>query len=37
MKCTLAEVERRLMTHYGWKGLHHELEFYGICPDCAEA
>lgn len=35
LECTLAEVEKRLMSKFGWKRLHHELEFYGICPACA--
>ncbi len=33
--CTLGTVERQIMKRFGWKGLHHELEFYGVCPACA--
>ncbi|MFT5401553.1 MAG: Fe2+ or Zn2+ uptake regulation protein [Verrucomicrobiales bacterium] len=34
MKCQLAEMERQIMAKFGWKCLHHELEFFGICPAC---
>ena len=34
MKCQLAAVERQIMAKFGWKRLHHELEFFGICPAC---
>ncbi len=36
LPCALAEVERELMHSLGWKGLHHELEFIGLCPACAD-
>lgn len=36
LACTLREVERKIMDQYGWSQLHHELEFFGICPDCSE-
>ena len=35
VNCPLAEVELQIMAKFGWKGLHHELEFFGICPVCA--
>ena len=35
IECTLAAVERKIMASFGWKRLHHELEFYGICPSCS--
>jgi len=36
LDCTLAKVEQQLMAKFGWKGLRHELEFFGVCPTCAE-
>lgn len=35
VECTLAEVERKIMSQFGWRGLHHELEFFGVCPACS--
>ena len=35
VECTLGEVERQIMARYGWSELHHELEFYGVCPACS--
>ena len=34
VKCALAPVEQALTKRFGWQGLHHELEFYGTCPEC---
>ncbi|HEY8899837.1 MAG TPA: Fur family transcriptional regulator [Chthoniobacterales bacterium] len=33
--CPVAETERRIEKEYGFTGLHHSLEFFGWCPDCA--
>ena len=33
--CPVHKLEQDLMEQTGFKGLHHELEFYGTCPDCA--
>jgi Fur family ferric uptake transcriptional regulator len=32
--CLMAEVERELTRHSGYRALLHRLEFTGICPDC---
>ena len=37
LACTLAKVEQQIMQDYGWKGLRHELEFFGVCPSCSTA
>lgn len=36
LACTLAKVEQQIMADFGWKSLHHELEFFGVCPACTE-
>jgi Fe2+ or Zn2+ uptake regulation protein len=30
-------MEQHLAASSGWKAVRHELEFFGLCPDCAEA
>ena len=35
--CLMAEVERELTRHSGYRALAHRLEFTGICPDCQRA
>lgn len=30
-------ITSRLATQSGWKGVRHELEFFGVCPKCAAA
>ncbi len=32
--CGLAEMERHIAAHHGYKVMHHDLEFFGICPAC---
>ncbi|HEY5743065.1 MAG TPA: transcriptional repressor [Terrimicrobiaceae bacterium] len=32
--CPLAETERRVAEHYGFRNLSHSLEFFGKCQDC---
>lgn len=33
-ECFPAEVENRIATAHGFKGVTHRLEFFGLCPDC---
>jgi Fe2+ or Zn2+ uptake regulation protein len=35
--CPLAETERQVAEHYGFRDLSHSLEFFGRCPECSEA
>lgn len=30
----LRQMEQQLVAHSGWQGVRHELEFFGLCPDC---
>lgn len=30
----LRQMEQQLATQSGWQGVRHELEFFGLCPDC---
>ena len=32
--CPLAETEKMVAEHYGFRDLSHSLEFFGRCPDC---
>lgn len=32
--CGFAEMERHIMEHHGYRVMHHDLEFFGICPAC---
>lgn len=34
--CPLAETEKRVAEHYGFRNLSHSLEFFGRCPNCFE-
>jgi len=34
--CPLAETEKRVAEHYGFRNLSHSLEFFGRCPNCLE-
>ena len=34
--CPLAETEKRVAEHYGFRNLSHSLEFFGRCPECLE-
>lgn len=33
-KCPLCDYEKRVAQRYGFAGLHHSLEFFGVCQDC---
>lgn len=33
--CPVHQLEKDLMEKTGFMKLHHELEFYGLCPTCA--
>jgi len=33
--CPVHELEEEIRRKTGFKGLYHELEFFGICPKCA--
>jgi len=35
--CPLGSMEREVAAKSGWRDVHHELEFFGVCPDCAKA
>ena len=30
----LHSLEQQLAAHSGWQAVRHELEFFGLCPDC---
>jgi len=32
----LEPVERELAARSGWQDVHHELEFFGVCPRCSD-
>jgi Fe2+ or Zn2+ uptake regulation protein len=32
--CPAEGLEDRIMARTGYRGLYHELEFFGVCPDC---
>ncbi|HTL59146.1 MAG TPA: Fur family transcriptional regulator [Candidatus Limnocylindrales bacterium] len=32
--CAIGELEGRIASDSGFKGITHKLEFFGICPDC---
>jgi len=32
--CPVRDLEKQLMKKTGFRSLSHELEFYGLCPDC---
>lgn len=34
--CPLAETEKQVAEHYGFRNLSHSLEFFGRCPECSE-
>lgn len=33
--CPVHALEQEIATKSGYQGLFHELEFFGVCPDCA--
>jgi len=33
----LQVMEQQFTRHEGWRGVRHELEFFGLCPQCAES
>jgi len=33
--CPVHELEDEIREKTGYQGLYHELEFFGVCPDCA--
>jgi Fur family ferric uptake transcriptional regulator len=33
--CPLAETEKEVAEHYGFRNLSHSLEFFGRCPECS--
>jgi len=33
----ILELEKQIAVRSGFRALHHEAEFYGICPDCQSA
>jgi Fur family ferric uptake transcriptional regulator len=33
--CPVHQLEEEIRTTTGFRGLYHELEFFGICPQCA--
>lgn len=35
--CPVHELEKEIQASTGFKGLYHELEFFGTCPECATA
>ena len=35
VNCPLGPMEREVASKSGWRDIQHELEFYGVCPDCA--
>ncbi len=37
MACPVEALEAEIATQTGFQKLDHELEFFGICPDCAKA
>lgn len=35
MSCPVGKLEQDLMEKSGYKGVYHELEFFGVCPVCS--
>ena len=35
--CPVHQLEEEIRRETGYRGLYHELEFFGTCPDCAGA
>ena len=35
-ECSMRELEDRIATRNGFKGVTHKLEFFGICPECQQ-
>ena len=35
MSCPVSKLEEDIMRQSGFRGVYHELEFYGVCPECA--
>ncbi len=36
MECPVEMLEKQVAKESGFRDVHHELEFFGTCPDCAE-
>ena len=34
LECPVRTLEERLEKHTGYHHIYHELEFFGVCPDC---
>jgi len=37
LTCPVEPLEREIMARSGYSHVYHELEFFGVCPDCAAA
>ncbi|MEM7395196.1 MAG: Fur family transcriptional regulator [Verrucomicrobiota bacterium] len=35
VSCPVEALEKEISNQSGYKKLYHELEFFGVCPDCA--
>jgi len=36
LTCPVEPLEREVMARSGYTGVYHELEFFGVCPACAQ-
>ena len=32
--CVISKLEKNLSSQFGFKGITHQLEFFGVCPNC---
>jgi Fur family ferric uptake transcriptional regulator len=37
LRCPVEALEKGIMEQHGYRGVYHELEFYGVCPQCGGA
>ena len=37
LDCPVAALEQEVMRTSGYQSIYHELEFFGVCPDCVSA
>jgi len=37
IECPVHDLEDEVVEKSGFTGVHHELEFFGVCPDCQQA
>jgi Fe2+ or Zn2+ uptake regulation protein len=37
LTCPVEQLEKEIMKTRGYRKVYHELEFYGVCPECAGA